>query len=102
MHHGKTPHAHPPGEILLEEFLKPLGILQNALARAIGVNPARISEIVHGRCGITAPTASALSLYFGTSPEMWMNLQSRHDLMLAERTVGKKLRKTVRSYKAAA
>ena len=92
----------PPGEILLEEFMKPLGISQNALARGIGVNPARISEIVHGRCGITAPTALALGLFFGTSPEMWLNLQSRHDLNRAERTHGRRLRKRVKALRQAA
>jgi addiction module HigA family antidote len=92
----------PPGEILLEEFMKPLGVSQNALARAIGVNPARISEIVHGRGGISAPTALALGLFFGTSAEMWLNLQSRHDLKRAETTHGKRLRKRVRAFKQAA
>ncbi len=92
----------PPGEILQEEFMKPLGISQNALARGIGVNPARISEIVHGRGGITAPTALALGLFFGTSPEMWLNLQSSYDLKVAERRVGKQLRKRVRAFKQAA
>ena len=94
--------AIPPGEILLEEFMKPLGVSQNALARAIGVNPGRVSEIIHGRGGISAPTALALGLCFGTSPEMWLNLQSRYDLKVAERSHGKALRKKVRAFKQAA
>ncbi len=69
-----------PGEILLEEFLDPLGISQNALARAIGVPPRRVNEIVLGKRGITADTALRLSRAFGTSEGFWMGLQADYDL----------------------
>ncbi|HEY0282217.1 MAG TPA: HigA family addiction module antitoxin [Rhizomicrobium sp.] len=73
----------PPGEILFEEFMKPLGVSQNRLARDIDVNPARINDIVHGRSSITASIALRLSKYFGTTPELWMNLQSSYELRKA-------------------
>lgn len=69
-----------PGEILLEEFLEPMGISQYRLARDIGVPPRRINEIVHGKRGITPDTALRLSRYFGMSERFWMNLQTRYDL----------------------
>lgn len=69
-----------PGEILLEEFLVPMGVSQNALARAIGVPPRRINEIVLGKRGITADTALRLSRTFGTSEGFWMGLQADYDL----------------------
>jgi addiction module HigA family antidote len=69
-----------PGEILLEEFLVPMGISQNALARAVGVPPRRINEIVLGKRGITADTALRLSRAFGTSDGFWMGLQADYDL----------------------
>jgi len=73
----------PPGEILAEEFMKPNSISQNRLARDIDVNPARINDIVHGRSAITASIALRLGKYFGTTPELWMNLQSDYDLRRA-------------------
>jgi addiction module HigA family antidote len=73
----------PPGEILAEEFMRPYGISQNRLARDIDVNPARINDIVHGRSAITAAIALRLGKYFGTSPELWLNLQSDYDLRRA-------------------
>ncbi len=73
-----------PGEILLEEFLKPLGISQNALARALRVPPDRINAIVQGRRSITADTALRLARAFGTSPQFWLNLQARYDLEIAQ------------------
>lgn len=69
-----------PGEILLEEFLKPLGISQYRLAKEMNVYPRKINEIVHGKRAITADTALRLSRYFGTSAELWMNLQALYDL----------------------
>ena len=69
-----------PGEILLEEFLEPMGITQYRLAKDISVTPRRINEIVHGRRSITADTALRLARYFGTSERFWMNLQARYDL----------------------
>jgi len=73
----------PPGEILIEEFMRPNGISQNRLARDIDVNPARINDIVHGRSAITAAVALRLAKYFGTTPELWMNLQTSFDLRRA-------------------
>lgn len=69
-----------PGEILQEEFLEPLELSQNALAKAIHVSARRINEIVHGKRAITADTALRLSLFFGTSADFWMHLQSKFDL----------------------
>ncbi|PIQ97752.1 MAG: addiction module antidote protein, HigA family [Nitrospinae bacterium CG11_big_fil_rev_8_21_14_0_20_56_8] len=86
-----------PGEILLEEFMKPLNISQNKLARDIDVPIARINEIVHGRRGITADTALRLSKYFKTTAEFWMNLQTRYDLKIAKRDVWPTVEKNIRS-----
>jgi addiction module HigA family antidote len=69
-----------PGEVLMEEYLEPLGITQHRLAVAIGVPPRRINEIVHGKRRITADTALRMARYFGTSERFWMNLQGRYDL----------------------
>src|SRR4051812_3199612 len=66
----------PPGEILLEEFMRPIGISQNRLARDIDVNPARVNDVVHGRSAITAPLALRLAKYFRTTPELWMNFRA--------------------------
>ncbi|MBI5178584.1 MAG: HigA family addiction module antidote protein [Nitrospinae bacterium] len=90
-----------PGEILLEEFLIPMGISQNALARAIGVHARRINEIVLGRRGITGDTALRLGRYFGMEPEFWMNLQASYDLRMARRKLGTALEKKVRPRAAA-
>lgn len=75
----KIPPIHP-GEILLEEFLKPVGISQYKLAKDINVHPRRINEIVHGKRSISADTALRLSRYFGMSERFWLNLQARYDL----------------------
>ena len=75
-----------PGEVLLEEFLIPLGISQYCLAKALGISPRRINEIVHGTRAITPDTALRLAKYFGVSARFWLNLQTRHDLQAAERT----------------
>jgi len=72
-----------PGEMLRDEFLAEYGLSQNRLARAIGVSPNRIAEIVNGRRRVTADTALRLGLYFGNSPEFWLNLQSHYDLKMA-------------------
>ncbi len=69
-----------PGEVLMEEYLEPLGVTQHRLAIAIGVPPRRINEIVHGKRRITADTALRMARYFGTSERFWMNLQGRYDL----------------------
>jgi len=73
-----------PGEMLREEFLKPLGLSANALAMALHVPTTRITEILHERRGVTADTALRLSQYFGTSPQLWLNLQQAYDLSKAE------------------
>ena len=82
------PNIHP-GEVLLEEFLKPLEISQNALARAAGVPPRRINEIVLGKRSVTADTAVRLSLALGTSERFWLGLQADYDLEEAHRALGK-------------
>jgi antitoxin HigA-1 len=86
----------PPGEILLEEFMKPHDISQNRLARDIDINPARINDIVHGRSAITAPVALRLAKYFGTTPELWMNLQAGYELRKARATEWPKIAPRVR------
>lgn len=82
MSQDKMPPIHP-GEILLEDFLKPLGISQYRLAKSINVYPRRINEIVQGKRAVTADTALRLARYFGTSAELWINLQAHYDLELA-------------------
>jgi antitoxin HigA-1 len=82
------PNIHP-GEVLLEEFLTPMGISQNALARAAGVPPRRINEIVLGKRGVTADTAVRLAAALGTSERFWLGLQADYDLEEAHRTLGK-------------
>ena len=77
-----------PGEVLLEEFLKPLGVTQHRLAVSIGVPPRRINEIVHGKRGISADTALRLARFFGTSDRLWLNLQSRFDLEVERDQLG--------------
>ncbi len=79
----KLPPIHP-GEILMEEFLEPMGISQYRLAKNISVPPRRINEIVHGKRSITADTALRLGRFFGMSPQFWLNLQTRHDLEVTE------------------
>ena len=86
-----------PGEVLLEEFLKPKGLSQNRLALSIGVHPRRINEIVLGKRAITAETALRLSRYFGTSAKFWLGLQADYDLDLAEDRLGDRLDEEVRA-----
>lgn len=74
-----------PGEMLKDEFLAEYGLSQNQLARAIGISPNRIVEIAHNRRRVTADTALRLALYFGNSPEYWLNLQTNYDLKMARR-----------------
>ena len=81
-----------PGEILMGEFLKPFKMSQYRLAVDIGVPPRRINEIALGKRGITAGTALRLAHYFGTSPQFWMNLQTRYDLQTEEDRIGTKVR----------
>ncbi len=90
----KLPIIHP-GEILLEEFLNPLGISQYQLAKGISVPPRRINEIVHGQRSITADTALRLARYLGTSERFWLNLQSRYDLEVVKERLGRRLEREV-------
>ena len=89
-----------PGEILLEEFMKPMGISINRLARDVVVPPGRISAIVNGKRSITADTALRLGKYFGVSPETWMGLQSDYDLRVAQREVGAEIDRRVQRHAA--
>ena len=90
----------PPGEILYEEFMKPLGVSINALAREINVPPNRISDIVNGKRAITADTALRLGKYFRVSPEIWMGLQADYELRIARRTTWPKAEPRVREHAA--
>jgi addiction module HigA family antidote len=90
-----------PGEILMEEFLTPMGLSQNMLANDIGVPPRRINEIVHGKRRITADTALRLSRYFKMSPQFWLGLQMDYDLDLEEDRLAARLDKEVNIYEAA-
>ena len=90
-----------PGEVLLEEFLKPMGLSQNRLALSIGVPARRINEIVLGRRSITADTALRLARFFDMSPQFWLGLQMDYNLDLAEDELGERLRREVIPYAAA-
>jgi addiction module HigA family antidote len=90
----RLPPVHP-GEILLHDFLEPLGLSQSALARAIGVTPIRVNQIVRGQRGITADTALRLSRYFGTRPAWWLDLQSHYDLQIAADKAEQRIARTV-------
>ena len=87
-----------PGEILLEEFIKPMGLSQSRLAIDIGVDARRINEVVLGNRVITADTALRLSRFFGNSPQFWMGLQAQYDLDIAQDQLGKQLEREVRPY----
>ena len=90
----KLPPIHP-GEILIEEFLKPMGLSQYRLAKDISVPPRRINEIVHGKRSISADTALRLGRFFGISPQFWLNLQTRFDLEVTEDLLAERLEKEV-------
>jgi len=90
----------PPGEILLEEFMKPMGISINALSKNVSVPPNRISGIVNGKRSITADTALRLGKYFGVSPETWLDLQSDYDIRVAQRTFWPQIEPLVRAHAA--
>ncbi len=91
---------HPvhPGEVLFEEFLKPMGLSQSRLALDIGVHPRRINEIVLEKRSVTADTALRLARYFGTSPQFWLGLQDDYDLDIASDALGPKLERDVKVY----
>lgn len=91
-----------PGEILLEDFLKPMGITRYRLAKAIGVPQRRVDEICAGKRAITADTALRLARFFGTDAQSWMNLQSAYDLEVAESALADRLKREVTPHKDAA
>jgi addiction module HigA family antidote len=95
----RLPPIHP-GEVLLEDFMKPLGLSQYRVAKDIGVSPIRISQIVHGKRAITADTAMRLARYFGTSAEVWVRMQARYDLEVAQEEFGERIEQEVRVLKA--
>lgn len=87
-----------PGEILNEEFLKPMGLSQNRLANDLGVSPRRINEIIHGKRRLTADTALRLAKYFKMSPEFWLGLQMDHELDLETDRMGDRIDREVGEY----
>ena len=91
-----------PGEILLEEFMRPMGITGRQLASDIDVSPSRISEIVHGTRPISADTALRLGLFFSMDPRFWINLQSEYDLRMIKRNQEAKIAPRIRVYQIAA
>ena len=97
MRTNKMPPIHP-GEILMEEFLTPMGISQYRLAHDISVPPRRINEIVHGNRAVTADTALRLGRYFGISPQFWLNLQGHFDLEQEQDRLGDRLEQEVQSF----
>ena len=99
MHREQLLPVHP-GEVLLEDFLKPMGISQYRLAKDIGVLPRRINEIVQGKRAITADTALRLARYFGTSVEVWMGLQADYDVEKVREALGTRLEEEVRPHVA--
>ncbi len=90
-----------PGEMLKEEFLAEYGLSQNQLAKSIGISPNRIAEIVNNRRRITADTALRLGLFFGNSPEFWMNLQAHYDLKMARQNLRPEDAKRIKARRAA-
>ena len=91
-----------PGEILLEDFMKPMGITARQIAADIDVSPSRISEIVHGARPITADTAIRLGLFFRMDPKFWLNLQMEYDIRVATRTLQKEIEPRIRVFQMAA
>jgi addiction module HigA family antidote len=91
-----------PGEILLEDFMKPMGITARQLAADIDVSPSRISEIVHGTRPITADTALRLGLFFSMEPRFWLNLQSEYDMRMAKRNLQNVIEPRIRVFQMAA
>jgi addiction module HigA family antidote len=90
-----------PGETLKEDYLVPLDMSVNALAKALGIGAARLNEIVRGERGVTADTALRLARYFNTSPEFWLNLQNLYDLRLAQQKAGSRIERKVQPRQAA-
>lgn len=96
----KLPPIHP-GEVLLEDFIRPLGLSQYRVAKDIGVPTLRISQIVRGQRAITADTALRLARYFGTSAGVWLGMQSRYDLEVAEAKLAKRINREVKTLEVA-
>ena len=90
-----------PGETIKEDYLVPLGMSVNQLAKALGIGAPRLNEIVRGRRGITADTALRLARYFGTSAEFWLSLQSLYDLRMTERLIRTKIEREITPLKVA-
>lgn len=93
---AKTLDPITPGEILAEEFLKPLNLSQNQLARAIDVPPGRVNEIIRGKRSISSDTAARLAVFFKTTPDFWLNLQARYDAKIASKQLVPALAKRIR------
>ncbi len=91
-----------PGEILLEDFMKPMGITARQLSADIDVSPSRISDIVHGNRPITADTALRLGLFFAMEPRFWLNLQSEYDMRIAKRDLQGQIKSRIRVFQMAA
>ena len=87
-----------PGEVLLEDFLKPMGITARQLAADLDVSPSRVSEIVHGKRAISAETALRLGLFFKMEPRFWLNLQAEYDMRMAQRELRGKLKQRIRVF----
>jgi len=96
----KLPPVHP-GEVLLEDFIKPLGLSQYRVAKDLGVPSLRISQIIRGQRSITADTALRLARYFGTSANVWLRMQARYDLEIAETKIAKRINREVKVLQAA-
>lgn len=92
----------PPGEILLEEFMKPMSITARQLAADIDVSPSRISDLIHGKRPITADTALRLGLFFNMEPRFWLNLQAEYDMRRTIRSAQEKIAPRIRTWHAAA
>ena len=90
-----------PGEVLLKDFLEPLGLTQYRLAKSLTVPPRRVNEIVHGKRAVSADTALRLARFFGTSERFWLNLQTSYDLEIERDRLGDRLRKDVQVWKKA-
>jgi addiction module HigA family antidote len=91
-----------PGEILLEDFMRPMGITARQLSADIDVSPSRISDIVHGNRPITADTALRLGLFFSMEPRFWLNLQSEYDMRIAKRDLQSQIQSRIRVFQMAA
>jgi len=97
---GKLPPIHP-GEVLLEDVMKPLGLSRYRLAKDIGVSTLRVSQIVRGQRAITADTALRLAHYLGTSPDIWLRMQARYDLEVAQAKLAPRIKREVKVLQAA-